>query len=275
MNKTSKPNKPNYFLTQTNSLGMTLVEYNSLKRYFSGVTSLRWAFQEYLKKKSIHQEYLKKKSIQELVRTKEFQQLHHKILLPKEGTLILKKSLPREPIKEDVKLKAKSILFKDKKYSAKQFWEGLLKNTDKLLNKGYIFNLYSNIGEQGLLAGSVLTNAIVENSKGTLQNKLKYKITTGAKLDYDFKDFNDYDSSVSKLANTDILTIFSYNTLSSSDFNKAKFESLLDECNIKNNLVILTSKKELKIKDKEIINIGFTDSIQKETDLLSDLFGED
>ena len=49
----------------------------------------------------------------------------------------------------------------------------------------------------------------------------------------------------------------------------------MDECNIKNNLVILTSKKELKIKDKEIINIGFTDSIQKETDLLSDLFGED
>jgi len=262
MNKTPKTN---YFQTQTNSLGMTLVEYNSLKRYFSGIPSLRWAYQE----------YLKKKSIQELVRTKEFQQIHHKILLPKEGTLILKKSLPREPIKEDVKLKPNSILFKGKKYTAKQFWESLLKNTDKLLNKGYIFNLYSSIGEQGLLAGSVLTDIIIENNKGTNpSNKLKYKITTGAKLDYDFKDFNDYDSSVSKLASTDVLTIFSYNTLSSSDFNKAKFESLLDECNIKNNLVILTSKKELKIKDKEIINIGFTDSIKKETDLLSDLFGE-
>jgi len=260
----TKSNNSNYFLTQKNSIGMTLVEYNSLKKYFSGVTSLRWAYQE----------YLKGKSIQDLVRNKEFQKLHHKILLPKEGTLILKKSLPREPIKESLKLKPNPIMFKDKKYTAKQFWESLLKNTDKLLNKGYIFNLYSNIGEQGLLAGSVLTNTIVEENRRTIQNKLKYKITTGAKLDYDFKDFNDYDSSVSKLANTDVLVIFSYNTLSSSDFNKAKFESLLDECAIKNNLVILTSKKELKIKDRQIINIGFTDSIKKETDLLSDLFGD-
>ena len=120
----TNPNNSNYFQTQTNSLGMTLVEYNSLKKYFSGVTSLRWAYKE----------YLKGKSTQDLIRDKEYQKLHHKILLPKEGTLILKKSLPREPIKEDIKLKAKSILFKDKKYSAKQFWESLLKNTDKLLN---------------------------------------------------------------------------------------------------------------------------------------------
>jgi len=253
---------PNYFQTTKNKIGMTLVEYNTLKRYFSGIPSIKWAYEE----------YLKGVNLQELIRTKDYQIIHDKIILPKGGNLLLSKSLPREPIKENIKLKPNPIMFKDKKYTSKQFWESLLNNSDKLLNKGYIFNLYSQIGEQGLLAGSVLLNTLVKDNK--TNTKLNYKLTTGAKLDYDFKDFNDYDSSVSKLAKVDILTIFSYNTLSSSDFNKAKFESLLDECSIKNNLVILTSKKELKIKDREIINIGFTDTIKKETDLLNDLFGD-
>ena len=252
----------NYFLTQTNKLGMTLVEYNTLKRYFSGIDSIKYAYQK----------YLDKVPLQELIRKPLCQLEHHKILV-KGDSLIFSKNLPREPIKENVNPKRGSVVFKEKKFSNQNFWEQLLSNSTKLLNKGYIINLYSEIGEQGLIAGSVLLNELKKNYEQQSQDRLKFNITTGAKLDYDFKDFNDYDSSVSKMASNNVVCIFSYNTLSSSDFNKAKFESLLDECFIKNNLVILTSKKELKIQGREVINIAFSDSIKKETELLEQLFG--
>lgn len=253
--------KPNYFQTTRNNLGMLLVEFNTLKKYCTGIDSIKWAYKEYLRGVNINS----------LFREQKYQEIHHKII-QKGDSLVFKKNLPREPILEETNPQPKSIIFNEKKYSNKHFWEQLVNNSDKLLNKGYIINLYSQIGEQGLLAGSVLLNSINEKIKNK-NTKTKITITTGAKLDYDFKDFNDYDSSVSKMAKVDCLGIFSYNTLSSSDFNKAKFEALLDECFVNKTLVILTSKKEVTIKGREIINIGFTDKVKKETDLLKDILG--
>lgn len=250
----------NNFQNTTNSIGMKLIDYNFLKRYFSGIPSLKWAYTK----------YLQGNTVTELVYNKEFQQEHHRLIYIKGGGL--RDKYPREPIKENVTPKRGSVIFKEKKYNVAKFWEQLVKNSTKLLNKGYIINLHSEIGEQSLLAGSVLASELKKEFNKESTKKLKMEQTTGAKLDYNFKDFNDYDSSVPSLAKNNVVIIYSYNTLSATDFNKAKFESFLDECFVNNTLVILTTKKEIKIKDREVINIGFSDEVKKETQLLADLF---
>lgn len=156
-------------------------------------------------------------------------------------------------------------------YSASKVWESLVEKIPTWIkSKHYIINLYSDVGEKSLQAGSFITKHIQDTLKNDNQ-KFKMKISTGAEMDYLFKDFNDSDSSISKIADVDLLVIFSYNSLSSSDWNKARMVALLEECQIKNTVVILTSKAEQKMSGFNVLNIPFVDTNTNENGLIKDL----
>lgn len=180
--------------------------------------------------------------------------------------------LPREKAtKEDLILKRVSIKMGEQSFSASKVWEGLLsKSPSWVKNNPYVINLHSEIGEMAFCGGSVLVKHIQEVCKEN-NVKIKTKITSGAELEFNIKDFNDSDSNISKIADVDLLVIFSYNSISSSDFNKAKFQNLLEECQLRNTLVILTSKSEQKFVGFNHINIPFSDTYKNENQLINDL----
>ena len=238
-----------------------LVELLQLKKYFSGISSIRWAYEK----------YTQGISFQELVRNEAYQKEHNEIILGGKP-LMFKTKLPRTNVQvEDIKVKRVSIKIGEQSFSADKVWKSLIdKIPDWIGTNPYIINLHSEIGETAIQAGSFLVEHIqkVKKEQGT---KFKTSITSGSEVDYTFKDFNEYDSQVSCIANTDLLVIFSYNSLSSSDFNKAKFQALLDECNLKNTVVILTSKTEVKFSGIKCLNIPLSDTIKNETALIKDL----
>ena len=242
---------------------MTLssVDYFQLKKYFNGVDSIRWACQN----------HLRGVSFQDLLRNPQNQIAHHKIIMKGESTLFSTK-LPRENVLiEDLKTKRVSIKMGEGQYPANKVWDSLVdKIPTWIKSKHYIINLHSDVGEKSLQAGSFVTKHIQETLKEGNQ-KFKMKISTGAEMDYLFKDFNDSDSSISKIADVDLLVIFSYNSLSSSDWNKARLNALFEECQIKNTVVILTSKSEQKLQGFNILNIPFADTNTNENSLLKDL----
>lgn len=239
---------------------LDIQNYTQLKKYFTGVDSIKWAYQK----------YLKGLSFQNLIRERPYQEEHNEIILGGKKQLFTIK-LPREVKIEDIKLKKVSIKMGDKSFSASKVWESLLNKIPTWINSNpYVLNLYSEIGEMGLCAGSFLVEHLQKASKES-GKKLKVKVMTGAELDFAFKEFGENDSSVSNLANVDLLVIFSYNSLSSSDWNKARLQALLEECQVRNTVVILTSKSDSKFVGFKYLNIPFSDAFKNEEMLLNDL----
>lgn len=235
--------------------------YLQLKKYFSGIDSIKWAYSN----------YLKGIQFQSLVRELSFQEQHNEIILGGKAKLFSIK-LPRENVlKEDIKLKRVSIKMGEKSFPASKVWESLVEKVPSWIKTNpYVLNLHSEIGEMGLCTGSFLVEHIQKVFKESNQ-KLKLKVLTGAELDYTFKEFSESDSSISSLANVDLLVIFSYNSLSSSDWNKARFQALLEECMVKNTVVILTSKSESKFVGFKYLNIPLSDDFKNEQTLIKDL----
>ena len=232
-----------------------------LKKYFSGIDSIKWSYQK----------YLEGISFQELIRNPTYQMEHNEIIMKGVPKLFSTK-LPRETAtKQDLTLKRVSIKVADQSYSASKVWEGLYSKIPTWIKtKPYIINLYSEVGEMALSAGSVLVKHLQDSYKES-GKKLKLKVTTGASLEYSIKDFGDSDSNISKIADVDVLVVFSYNSISSSDFNKAKIQTLFEECQLRNTIVILTSKTEQNFKGFTQLNIPFSDSYKNETQLINDL----
>lgn len=235
--------------------------YTQLKKYFSGIDSIKWAYQN----------YLKGISFQNLVRERPYQEQHNEIILGGLPKLFTTK-VPRENVsKEDIKVKRVSIKMGDKSFPASKVWESLIDKIPTWIKTNpYIVNLNSSIGEEALKGGSFLVEHIQRVFKENNQ-KLKLRVLTGAELDYTFKEFSDSDSSISNLANVDLLVIFSYNSLSSSDWNKARLQALFEECHLKNTVVILTSKSESKFIGFKYLNIPLSDNFKNEEALLKDL----
>lgn len=243
------------------NINLNLVNLLQLKKYFSGVDSIKWACEK----------YSKGVSFQELIRNPSYQIEHNEIIMKGVPKLFSTK-LPRENAKkEDLTLKRVSIKVADQSYSARKVWEGLYSKIPTWIKtKPYIINLYSEVGEMALCGGSVLVKHLQDSFKES-GKKLKLKVTTGASLEYSIKDFGDSDSNISKIADVDVLVIFSYNSISSSDFNKSKIQTLFEECQLKSTIVILTSKSEQNFKGFTQLNIPFSDSYKNETQLIKDL----
>ena len=76
---------------------------------------------------------------------------------------------------------------------------------------------------------------------------------------------------MSSLANVVLLVIFSYNSLSSSDWNIARLQAVFEQCHLKSTVVILTNKSESKFVGFKYLNIPLSDNFKNEEALLKDL----
>ena len=83
-----KPSKPNHFTTQTNSLGMTLLEYNNLKRFSCGISCVAYQYifwkENQAKKLGVHFT-LMKDELSQIYKKEQIGMLFNRISLPHIG----------------------------------------------------------------------------------------------------------------------------------------------------------------------------------------------
>jgi len=228
------------FQSTTNRIGMTLVDYNVLKKYSSGVSMIKYLYEKHQKGITLLDTLYNDKDLNKTIYT--------------QGGILTKK-LPRENNIEDIKAMTKH----------KKKWENVVNNIQNIKGKGIILNCYSNIGEQSLMATSYLTKCLKETSK--------INHISGVEFNEMLRDLSDSDNRVSNIiGRNEVLIIFSQNSIGNSDWLKQNWNDLLELAFEKNVPIILSSKKELKITGKDVVNIGFTDEVKNESQLIEEIF---
>ena len=149
-----KPSKPNHFTTQTNSLGLTLLEYTNLKRFSCGISCIVFQYsfwkENQAKKLGIHFSLMKPEL--RLIFEKE-----------KIGMLFNRLNLPHK----DVEL---STLRPTRTGDNQTMFKQVINNLPKIINKPVILNIYSEIKEQANQCACYITEQLMKSNKGRSTN---------------------------------------------------------------------------------------------------------
>jgi len=287
------PNYKNWTNTK-NKIDLTLAEYSILKKYFSGVTLIKEAYLYFMKTKNFYD--LLYGDFSKEFNEKLYEQSSDK---NKKGLTLtfLNKRIPRPDVSfEDIKPVPSGT-----KSSLKN-WNKVHQNINNIKDNPLVLNLYSDIGEQSLMAVSLLVKKLQNLDKETKTNppntsesdrikepnqvktvsttktpkNLKVISESGIDLNSKLLNFEDKDeSSISKLVNkADVFIIYNYNSFINKDYRKQALETLFDYCFEQRIPIILSNKKEFKSSERKVINLKFVDEYKNEIELISDIFGK-
>ena len=224
--------KVNFQITEFHNLGITLQEYNLIKKFALGSEITIRLYKALKAGIKIH-DLLDKEILQNYL-TKEEIRL----------SILNKIQLPYKDVKlEDLAFTKSGTNIKDSKE--------IIKNITKIKGKPIILNIYSNIGDQALMCASHITEQLI-------QAGLNPKITSGIelnKISVDFDTSRDVD-----LLDKDFLVINSINSLYATDYRKSYIKNLYEEAKLKKIPIILSSNCELSDVNFKILNIRLTDS---------------
>ncbi len=177
-----KPSKPSHFTTQTNSLGMTLLEYNNLKRFSCGVCCIVFQYtfwqENQHKKLGIHFS-LMKPELRLIFEKEKIYMIFNKISLPH----------------KDVEL---STLKPTRTGDNQTMFKQVINNLSKIIAKPVILNIYSEIGEQANQCACYITEQLMKINKGQSTNGVAIN-----SISTDFSETN----SIEELLSGDFLTI--------------------------------------------------------------------
>lgn len=238
--------------TEFHNLGITLVEYNLLKKYVLGYEMLIRAYQSVKKGIKLHQ-ILDKDILNNILKTQEIKL-----------SILNKVTLPFKNIKlEDLKI-AKAghkDIGQEDNVTNTQKTKGALKNIIKIKDKPIIINCYSKIGDTSLKAGVYLFEKLTEN-------KIIGRVITGLDLNRISVDF---DNSISyDLLDKDFLLINSFNSIYATDYRKQFIENLFEEARLKNKPIILTNNEPLINKKFKVFNLNFLDNADTHSQVLKE-----
>lgn len=234
--------KVNFQTTEYHNSGITILNYNLLKRYTCGLEQFQRAYKAVKLGVPIH-------SI-----------LGQPILIN-----IIKKEEIKMSILDKIYLPYKNVTLEQLKVTrtsenAERVGR-ILKTRENLAGKGLVLHFYSKRGDNALMAASYMV-------EGLLTQGLKGKVVTGGEINNISVDFT---SDKENLLDKDFLCILAYNNILSTDFRDKYIETLFTEAKIKKIPVILASatEKELSINGINIINGKFTDKAYTQDELLT------
>lgn len=224
--------RTNFQITEFHNLGITLQDYNLLKKYSLGSEMTLRLYKANKAKIKIH-DLLDKQILIDILEKEEIRL-----------SILNKIQLPYKDVKlEDLAFTKTGTNIKDSKE--------IIKNITKIKGKPIILNIYSNIGDQALLCCSHITEQLI-------QAGLNPKITSGIelnKISVDFDTSRDVD-----LLDKDFLVINSINSLYATDYRKSYIKNLYQEAKLKKIPIILSSNCELSDVNFKILNIRLTDT---------------
>ena len=289
--------KHNNWTNTKNKIDLTLAEYSTFKKYFSGVTIIKEAYLYFMKTKNFYD--LLYGDFSKEFNEKLYEQSTDK---NKKGLTLtfLNKRIPRPDVSfEDIK-----PITSGTKSSLKN-WNKVHQNINNIKDNPLVLNLYSDIGEQSLMAVSLLVKKLQNLDKETKTNppntsesdrikepnrvkevktvsttktpkNLKVISESGIDLNSKLLNFEDKDeSSISKLVNkADVFIIYNYNSFINKDYRKQALETLFDYCFEQRIPIILSNKKEFRSSERKVINLKFVDEHKNEIELISDIFGK-
>lgn len=147
-------------------------------------------------------------------------------------------------------------------------WKSIYTDITNVLAKGIVINIHSELGEEALKGGSILT----EKLGGLATSDFKINIINGFQLNNLMVDF---DTDISSLVDgQDLLVIFSINSVQATDFRKEKLASLFDYAKLKKVPIICTSKEDFKQDGINVINCKLKDEVKTESALFDEVFGK-
>ena len=247
--KPSKPSsKPNHFSTTVNSLGMTLLEYNNLRRFSCGISCLIFQYKFWQENKH------KKLGIHFTLMKPELKHIFEK---EKIGVIFNKINLPYKDV-EFSALKPTRIADNPK------LFKQVINNLPKMLDKPIILNLHSEIGEQANLCACYMTEQLLKTAKG--------KSTNGIALNQVSTDFSE-SNAIEDLLSADFLTIFGINTVYATDYRKAFVNNLYEYAKLTNKPIIISNNVELKLPQFKVINLRLSDKQKNVQELITEIFG--
>ena len=243
-----KPSKPNHFATTKNSLGMTLLEYNNLRRFSCGISCLVFQYSFWQENQA------KKLGVHFTLMKDELSQIYKK---EKIGMLFNKISLPH------IGVELSQLHFTKTGDNAK-LSKQVLNNLPSMRGKPVILNFYSEIGEGANLAAAYVTEQLAKIYKAVTTNGIELN-----KLSVDFNNQTGLDELVSK----DFLTIFALNSIFTTEHRVSYMENLYTLAKLKKVPIITSSLTELKMPQFKVINIRLTDKQKTAHELIAEIFG--
>ena len=243
-----KPSKPNHFTTQTNSVGMTLLEYNNLKRFSCGISCIVFQYtfwkQNQHKKLGIHFS-LMKPELRLIFEKEKIGMIFNKISLPYKGVEL-------------------ATLKPTRTGDNQTMFKQVINNLPKIIAKPVILNIYSEIGEQANQCACYITEQLMKSNKGQSTNGIAIN-----SISTDFSETN----SIEELLSGDFLTIFGINTIYATDYRKAFVSNLYEYAKLHNKPIIISSNVELKLPQFKVINLRLTDKQKTAHELVAEIFG--
>ena len=237
----------NHFSIQQNRIGMTLLEYNNLRRFSCGISCLVFQYsfwqQNQAKKLGIHFS-LMKPELRLIFEKEKIGMIFNKISLPYKGV-------------ELTALKPTRVA--DNQTMFKQ----VISNLPKIIAKPVILNIYSELGEQANQCACYITEQLMKISKGQSTNGIAIN-----SISTDFSETN----SIEELLSGDFLTIFGINTIYATDYRKAFVSNLYEYAKLHNKPIITSSNVELKMPQFKVINIRLTDKQKTAHELVAEIF---
>lgn len=240
--------KPNHFATTTNAIGLTLLEYNNLKRFSCGISGIIFQY-NFLK-----QNQAKKLGVHFTLMKDELSQIYKKETI---GMIFNKISLPHK----DVEL---STLKPTRTGDNQTMFKQVINNLPKIIAKPVILNIYSEIGEQANQCACYITEQLMKITKGRSTNGIAIN-----SISTDFSETN----SIEELLSGDFLTIFGINTIYATDYRKAFVSNLYEYAKLHNKPIIISSNVELKLPQFKVINLRLSDKQKNVQELITEIFG--
>lgn len=240
--------KPNHFTTQTNAIGMTLLEYTNLKRFSCGSSCLIFQYKFWQENKH------KKLGIHFTLMKPELKEIFEKERI---GMIFNKLQLPYK----DVEF---SALKPTRTADNPKLFKQVINNLPKMLDKPIILNLHSEIGEQANLCACYITEQLIKTHKG--------KSTNGIALNQVSTDFSE-SNAIEDLLSADFLTIFGINTVYATDYRKAFVNNLYEYAKLNNKPIIISNNVELKLPQFKVINLRLSDKQKNVQELITEIFG--
>ena len=240
--------KTNHFTTTTNSLGMTLLEYNNLRRFSCGISCIVFQYSFW------QQNQTKKLGVHFTLMKDELSQIYKKETIP---VLFNRISLPH------IGVELSHLHFTKTGDNAK-LSKQVLNNLPSMIGKPVILNFYSEIGEGANLAATYVTEQLAKIYKAVTTNGIELN-----KLSVDFNNQTGLDELVSK----DFLTIFALNSIFTTEHRVSYMENLYTLAKLKKVPIIASSITELKMPQFKVINLKLTDKQKTAHELVAEIFG--
>ena len=238
--------RTNFQTTEFHNLGISLQDYNLIKKYSLGSEMTLRLYRANKAKIKIH-DLLDKQILIDILNKEEIR-----------VSILNKVNLPYKDIKLD------QLHFTKTGSNIKDSKE-IIKNISKIKNKPIILNIYSNIGDQALMCSSHITEQLIKAG-------LNPRITSGIelnKISVDFESSKDVD-----LLDKDFLVINSINSLYATDYRKSYIKNLYEEAKLEKIPIILSSNCELSDVNFKVLNIRLTDQKPTHEAVLKELLDD-